>query len=61
MSWRPPPDVRYVETLENIYDFEGHPGHELIRVYEATPVPASLYERDGWDFQTEDGSTCSVL
>ena len=54
-------DVRYLETLENIYDFEGHPGHELIRVYEARLTPASLYERDGWDFQTEDGSTCSVL
>lgn len=27
--------VRYLETIENIYVFEGHPGHELVRVYEA--------------------------
>jgi 8-oxo-dGTP pyrophosphatase MutT (NUDIX family) len=54
-------DVRYLGTLENIYVYEGHPGHELVRVYEARLAARSLYERDSWDFQVEDGSTCHVL
>jgi ADP-ribose pyrophosphatase YjhB (NUDIX family) len=51
-------DLRYLGTLENIYVYEGYPGHELVRVYEARLVTQPLYERDSWDFQTEDGSTC---
>ena len=54
-------DVRYLGTLENIYVYEGHPGHELVRVYEARLAAQSLYERDSWDFQTEDGSTCHAV
>jgi 8-oxo-dGTP pyrophosphatase MutT (NUDIX family) len=54
-------DVRYLATLENIYVYEGHPGHELVRIYEARLATPELYERDSWDFQVEDGSTCHVL
>jgi 8-oxo-dGTP pyrophosphatase MutT (NUDIX family) len=53
--------VRYLETIENIYVFEGHPGHELVRVYEARLATPSLYERDSWNFKLEDGSRCHVL
>jgi 8-oxo-dGTP pyrophosphatase MutT (NUDIX family) len=28
-------DVRYVGTLENIFVFEGAPGHEIVMVYDA--------------------------
>jgi hypothetical protein len=27
--------VRYAGALENLYDLEGHPGHEIVLVYEA--------------------------
>jgi 8-oxo-dGTP pyrophosphatase MutT (NUDIX family) len=53
--------VRYLETIENIYVYDGHPGHEVVRVYEARLATPSLYERDSWDFQIEDDSTCRVL
>ena len=53
--------IRYLDTLESIYVFDGCPGHELIRVYEARLAEASLYERDAWTFESEDGSMCPVL
>jgi hypothetical protein len=54
-------DARYLGTIENIYVYDGHPGHELVRVYEARLAERSLYERDGWNFRVEDGSTCRAL
>lgn len=53
--------IRYLDTFETIYVYDGHPGHELVRVYEARLVDASLYESDAWSFESEDGSTCPVL
>ena len=53
--------IRYLETLEVIYVYDGYPGHELVRVFEARLADASLYERDAWSFEIEDGSTCPVL
>ena len=53
--------IRYLDTFESIYVFDGCPGHELVRVYEARLADASLYERDAWTFEIEDGSTCDVL
>jgi 8-oxo-dGTP pyrophosphatase MutT (NUDIX family) len=53
--------VRYLETLENIYEYDAHPGHELIRIYEARLSPRSLYERSHWEIQIGNGGTCRVL
>ena len=53
--------IRYLETFESIYVYDGHPGHELVRVYEARLADPSLYEREAWSFEIEDGSTCDVL
>jgi len=52
--------IRYLDTLESIYIFDGYPGHELVRVYEARLADPLLYEREAWSFE-EDGSTCNVL
>lgn len=38
-------DVRYVGTLENIFTYLGKPGHEIVQVYDARLVDASLYQR----------------
>ena len=38
-------DVRYVGALENIFAFEGKPGHEIVLVYDARFADDSLYER----------------
>jgi hypothetical protein len=53
--------VRYLETSENIYLYDGHPGHACVRVYETRLAPFDLYDRDSWDFQLDDGSTCHAL
>ncbi|MYD95242.1 MAG: NUDIX domain-containing protein [Chloroflexi bacterium] len=36
-------DVRSVGTLENIFDYHGRPGHEVVLVFEARFVDASFY------------------
>ncbi len=38
-------DVRYLGTLENIFTYNGQPGHEIVLVYDGTLVDRSLYER----------------
>jgi ADP-ribose pyrophosphatase YjhB (NUDIX family) len=54
-------DVRDLGTVENIYVYDGHPGHEIVRVFEARLTASELYGRDQWDIRLEDGSTCHVL
>ena len=39
-------DVRLLGTVENIFTFDGEPGHEIVMVYEADLADASLYERE---------------
>lgn len=38
--------VRYLGTLENVFTFDGVDGHEVVRLYDATLVNRSLYERE---------------
>jgi 8-oxo-dGTP pyrophosphatase MutT (NUDIX family) len=37
-------DLDYVGVIENIFIFDGKPGHEIVLVYEATFVDSRLYE-----------------
>ena len=37
-------DLDYVGMIENIFIFDGKPGHEIVLVYEATFVDSRLYE-----------------
>ena len=39
-------DLRLLGTFENLFTYQGRPGHELIWLYEARFTDASLYERD---------------
>ena len=36
--------TRYLGTLENIFTYEGEPGHELVRIYEADALKPGFYE-----------------
>lgn len=36
-------DLRYLATLENIFTFDGRPGHEIVQVYDGRFVDESLY------------------
>ncbi len=38
-------DLNYLGTLENVYVFNGTPGHEIIQVYDGTLRDASLYQQ----------------
>jgi ADP-ribose pyrophosphatase YjhB (NUDIX family) len=50
-----PVDIRYLGTLENIHEYLGRPGHEIVRVYEARLADSSLYERAAIEGAEEDG------
>ncbi|MDY7080760.1 MAG: NUDIX domain-containing protein, partial [Chloroflexota bacterium] len=39
-------DVRYMDTLENIFTCNGQRGHEIILLYEATLADRSFYARE---------------
>jgi 8-oxo-dGTP pyrophosphatase MutT (NUDIX family) len=39
-------DVRYLGTLENVFVFNGQPGHEIIRIYDGTFTNSDVYNRD---------------
>jgi len=54
-------DVRYVETLENIFEYLGRPGHELVRVYEGRLADPALYERESIAGHEEDGSALRCI
>jgi ADP-ribose pyrophosphatase YjhB (NUDIX family) len=37
--------VQYLFTLENIFTFNGEPGHEIVMVFDGRLAEAALYER----------------
>ncbi len=39
-------DLRYLGTLENIFVYEGQPGHEIVQVYDARLADPSLYVQE---------------
>lgn len=38
-------ELKYLGTLENIYVFNGTPGHEIVLVYDGTLKDSGLYEQ----------------
>ena len=38
-------DLKYLGTLENIYIFNGDPGHEIVQIYDGRLVNSELYEQ----------------
>lgn len=38
-------DLRYLETLENIFVHNGEPGHEIVMVFDGKLVDTSLYQQ----------------
>jgi len=38
-------DLVYLGTIENIFTFNGIPGHEIVQVYDGLLVEAGLYEQ----------------
>ena len=48
-------DLTYVGTIENIFIFDGKPGHEIVLVYEASFVDPHLYEVESVSCRDDDG------
>ena len=38
-------DLKYLGTLENIFVFDGKPGHEIVQVYDGVLKESGLYEQ----------------
>jgi 8-oxo-dGTP pyrophosphatase MutT (NUDIX family) len=37
-------DVAYLDTIENVFTYDGKPGHEIVLVYEGKLVDSHLYK-----------------
>ena len=49
-------EVRLLAVLENIFTYEGRPGHEITFVFLGTFADAALYERDELRWTESDGT-----
>jgi 8-oxo-dGTP pyrophosphatase MutT (NUDIX family) len=47
--------LRYLGTLENLFIYDGQPGHEIVFVYDAVFVDSSLYEQAHLVGREDDG------
>ena len=47
-------DLKYLGTLENIFVFDGNPGHEIVQIYDGKFVNAEFYEKTEF-FGYEEG------
>ncbi|NIN67278.1 MAG: NUDIX domain-containing protein [Anaerolineae bacterium] len=48
-------NVRYVGVLENIFTYDGKPGHEIVLVYEASFADVELYNIESIACCDDDG------
>jgi ADP-ribose pyrophosphatase YjhB (NUDIX family) len=53
-------DIRPLATLESIYRFAGHDGHELVLVYEAAPVDPTLWAQPRLIGRSQGGPTSAI-
>jgi 8-oxo-dGTP pyrophosphatase MutT (NUDIX family) len=49
-------DVHLLGTLESLFTYNGIPGHEIVQVYDAKFVDASVYALPHLDAQESDGA-----
>lgn len=54
-------EVHYLGTLENIFVHDGHPGHEIVQVYDAIPADTSLYQLETMTAQEDNGEQLDVM
>ena len=48
-------DLRYLGALENVFTFDGRPGHEIVMVYDGAFADASLYDQAAIDGVEDTG------
>ena len=53
-------DLTYIDMMENIFIFDGKPGHEIVLVYEANFVDSRLYEAESVRCEENGGEFVAV-
>jgi len=53
-------DLTYVGTMENIFTYDGRPGHEIVLVYEARLADPRLYSMESLRCQDDGGEFMAV-
>lgn len=53
--------LRYLGTLENIFTYDGKPGHEIVLVYDGLFAERSMYARAELKGREYDGTTFKVV
>jgi 8-oxo-dGTP pyrophosphatase MutT (NUDIX family) len=48
-------DVRLLGVLENLFTYEGRPGHEIVFAFRARVVEPQVYQRDEFEGTDPDG------
>ncbi len=54
-------DLRYLGLCENIFDYDGKPGHEIVLVYEGVLADPALYRQDQFVGHEDDGQAFKAL
>jgi 8-oxo-dGTP pyrophosphatase MutT (NUDIX family) len=54
-------DLQYLGLRENIFDYAGEMGHEIVLVYEGQLADRKIYERDRLTAHEDDGSPIEVV
>ena len=54
-------DPTYIGVLENLFDYEGHPGHEIVLVYESELASRALYDTQETKGFEDGGETFRVI
>ena len=54
-------DLKYLGTLENIFVFNGIPGHEIVQVYDGRLVDSKMYEQAEMSGAEADGGQFKAL
>jgi 8-oxo-dGTP pyrophosphatase MutT (NUDIX family) len=49
-------DVRLLGVLENLFTYEGRPGHEIVFAFEARVVEPQVYQQDEFEGVDPDGN-----
>jgi len=54
-------NLLFLGSIENIFECDGKPGHELVQVYKAEFVDPEFYHREWFDAFEDDGSELKVM
>ncbi|MDY0008342.1 MAG: NUDIX domain-containing protein [Bdellovibrionales bacterium] len=54
-------NLRVLATIENVFEYGGQPGHEVIVVYSADFTDADMYEHDVLEAAEDDGTAFQLV